>query len=405
MNATPIMSQPSEMDTDADVVSAGVPCVAVVTPCKATYFKPLYEAFAHAQPAPWRTVMVWPESHDSEHPEELLTPVADNLDICRVGSTKIVPSQNPLLNRNWRERRRRFLPSADMWRTLNRLRPRMMIIQEYSLFSLAGLAYARWQGIPVVTLTEVGQRNQEFFNSRVRLWHGLWSRFVDGIVAACPTAHVPVSGLRLPSIAAYHAVDSRLYQPAVSKPSGGPVVFVYVGQIIPRKGLDLWIAAAKELRTRTSQPFKLRIVGGGEDAWLDTLVREAGLEDIVESPGFLSGEALREAIRSADVFVLPSRQDTYAVVVHEAACLALPMIVSKHAGASEGIVRENENGFVIDPEDCAHFVDVMEATLDADTRKRMSEAARRAGEALSSHARGAELWKWMAANFAPSDAR
>ena len=399
MNAVPVMSETVVMDASDDVAAANTPCVAVVTPCKATYFKPLYEAFANAQPSPWRTVMVWPASHDSEHPDELLTPVADNLDICRVGSTKIVPTKNPLLNPNWRERRRRFLPSAEMWRTLNRLRPRMMLIQEYSFFSLAGLAYARWRGIPVVTLTEVGQRNQQFFNRRVRMWHGLWSHFVDGIVAACPTAHTPLSGAALPSISAYHAVDSRLYRPSPVTKSGGPVVFVYVGQLIPRKGLDLWISAAKELRSRTTQPFKLRLVGGGEEDWVTSLVREAGLEDIVERPGFLSGDALRESIRSADVFVLPSRQDTYAVVVHEAACLGLPLIVSKHAGASEGIVRENENGFVIDPEDRNNFVEVMGSLLNRDRRISMSAAARTTGEAMSSHTRGAELWKWMASSF------
>ena len=398
MSASEIMTSSGLLETDHEA-KAVVPAVAVVTPCKATYFKPLYEAFANAQPAPWKTVMVWPDSHDSEHPEDLITPVAENLEIRRVDSKKLMPSTNPLLNPSWRERRRRFLPSRELWKTLEAISPRMILIQEYSPFSLYGLLFARWKGIPVATLTEVGQRNQQFFNVRTRLWHGLWSRFANGIVAACPTAHVPVSGVSLPSIAAYHAVDSRLYTPVDGRAEAGPVTFVYVGQLIPRKGLDLWIKAAAELKKRTSSAFKLRLVGGGDETWVRGLVEAAGLEDHVEWSGFLSGEALREAMRSADVFVLPSRKDTYAVVVHEAACLGLPLIISQHAGAAEGIVRENVNGHVIDPDNIEAFAGAMLSMMDSERRLNMGCAARSVGEAMSAHARGAELWEWMAANF------
>ena len=397
MNALAAMStRDLEQSASQDAVT---PSVAVVTPCKATYFKPLYEAFANAQPKPWRTVMIWPDSHDSEHPDELITPVADNLEIRRVDSRKVVPSQNPLLNRNWRERRRRFFPSAELWSTLREVSPRAVLIQEYSPFALSGLFYARWKRIPVFTLTEVGQRNQQFFNSRTRLWHGLWSRLVDGIVAACPTAHVPVSGITLPSIAAYHAVDSRLYTPASHRQDGAPVTYIYVGQLIPRKGLDLWIKAASELKSRVGATFKLRFVGGGDEGWVRGLVENAGLTEQVEWAGFLSGNALRESIRSADVFVLPSRQDTYAVVVHEAACLGLPLIISKHAGAAEGIVRDGVNGYVIDPENTTSFSGAMQSMMDEHHRQKLGIAARTVGEAMSAHQRGAELWRWMASNF------
>jgi glycosyltransferase involved in cell wall biosynthesis len=397
MKALATMS-PAAMKEEAQAPAAG-PCVAVVTPCKATYFKPLYEAFANAQPKPWRTVMVWPGSHDSEHPEELITPVADNLEIRRVDSQKIIPSQNPLLNPNWRERRRRFLPSREMWQTLSALAPRMVMIQEYSPFALAGLLYAKRHGLPVVTLTEVGQRNQGFFRPHVRLWHALWSSLVNGIVAACPTSHVPVTGRKLPSIAAYHAVDSRVYLPKPASSHGGIPVFVFIGQLIPRKGLDLWMSAAKVLKARGHAAFKMRIIGGGDDAWVRGLVSEAGLDEQVEWSGFLSGEALREAIRSADIFVLPTRQDTYAVVVHEAACLGLPLIISKHAGAAEAVVREDINGFVIDPANAEQFADKMESLLAVEVRERMSRESRATGEAMSAHQRGAALWRWMYATF------
>lgn len=365
-------------------IRAGGPCVAVVTPHKATYFKPLYEAFARAQPHPWRTEIVWPAEHRSEHPGELLTPVASNLAIHRVRGRARGP---------W------HFPPPDLKRLLARLSPRAVLAQEYGPMAVGAIWFAWRRRIPVVVLTEVGRRNAHFFSVRTRLWHAFWSRWIDGIVAACPAAHEPPGGRWLPAMAAYHAVDSRLYRP-LPKYGAGPVVFAYVGQLIPRKGLDLWLEAAKLLSAGGRKDFRLRLIGGGDDAWLRAAVAAAGLESQVEWCGFLSGAALREALGTSDVFVLPSRRDTYAAVAHEAACLGLPLLLSRHAGAAEAMVREGENGFVIDPENATTFAQHMRLMMESALRERMAAAARAMGERMSAHRRGAHLWEWMRQQFA-----
>ena len=379
MNA--LADAPSFRDTSAARMDA--PCVAFVTPHKATYLKPLYEGFAGAQPEPWRTLIVWPGSHRSEHPDEMLTPAAPNLRIERVVSRRIG---------------RRNLAFGGVARLLETAKPSLVFIHEYAAFSLAGLWYAKRHRLPVVVQTEVGSANRWIFGMRTRLWHSFCSRWVDGIVAACPAAHLPPSGRKLPSIAAYHAVDSRLYRP-LPKRQGGPVVFGYLGQLIPRKGLDCWMAAARHLRELGHENFKLRIIGGGDESWIRHQVSSHGLDDKVEWCGFLSGAQLREAVGTSDVFVLPSRADTYAAVVHEAACLALPLLISRHAGAAEAIVRNGENGFIIDPENAEEFAHRMLLMLDEDFRAKMSAAARAAGEEMSAHRRGEALWHWMDCQF------
>jgi len=281
-------------------------CVAFVTPHKATYLKPLYEAFAASQPEPWRTHIFWPEEHLSEHPQELLTPLAKNLDVRRVVSRNIG---------------RKFFGGRELQEALSAADPRMIVIQEYSPFSLGGLRFARKRKIPVVVMTEVGARNRHLFSRRAQLWHSLCSRFVNGIAAACPAAHESISGRKLPSVSIYHAVDSQLYEPLPPTQKNGTVIFAYLGQLIPRKGLDLWMAAARKLRDSGREDFKLRIIGGGDDAWLQSVIAASGMDDKIEYCGFLSGAALREALGTSDVFVLPTRADSYAAVVHEAACL------------------------------------------------------------------------------------
>jgi len=52
---------------------------------------------------------------------------------------------------------------------------------------------------------------------------------------------------------------------------------------------------------------------------------------------------------------LASRADTYGVVIHEAAACGLPLVVSRHCGASSVLVEEGKNGFVVDPDDAATF--------------------------------------------------
>ena len=157
--------------------------------------------------------------------------------------------------------------------------------------------------------------------------------------------------------------------------------------------------AAARLRVQVSAEFRLRLIGGGDPTWLRELLAELDLESHVELTGFLSGSAIREALGTADVFVLPTRQDTYAVVVHEAACLGLPLLVSQHAGAAEALVEEGRNGFVFDPNNLEQFADRMSRLMSAAAREPMRRASRRIGESHSAHERGKMLWEWMHAKF------
>jgi glycosyltransferase involved in cell wall biosynthesis len=366
-----------------------VPTLAILSKARGTFFKPLYEALAEAQPAPWRTLLVWPSDGANEHPSELVTPRADNLEL------RLVASSSRQVNAT-DGKVKTFLPSRETWRVLQSQDVRAVLIHEFSPFTLQGLVFAKWRRIPVVVSTEVGQANAHFFHARTRMWHGFWGRLVNGIAACCPAAHEPISGKRVPTVATYHAVDSRIYKPvAKAKVAGAPVVFAYLGQLIPRKGLDLWLDAARELRGRGRTNFVLRFIGGGDDAWLRRCIADRGLEKHCELTGFLSGAAIRESLGSADVFVLPTRQDTYAAVVHEAACLGLPLLISRHAGAAEALVQEGVNGLTIDPEDSDNFSACMEKMLQPAVRERMAGPSREIGESHSAHERGRALWHWL----------
>jgi glycosyltransferase involved in cell wall biosynthesis len=278
---------------------------------------------------------------------------------------------------------------------------RALLIHEFSPFTVQALLYAKRKHLPVVVSSEVGRGNASFFGRRTRWWHAFWGKFTDGVVACCPAAHEPLSGRKVPTVAAYHAVDSRLYLPAERGAPPGQdevVTFAYLGQMIHRKGLDLWLRAAARLKSGGTSNFRLLFIGGGDRTWVETIVSQLGLGPEVEFTGFLSGAAIRETLGAADVFVLPTRQDTYAAVVHEAACLGLPLLISRHAGAAQALVEPGENGLVVDPEDTGEFAIALKQLMDPGVRAPMRAASRRIGESHSAHLRGAALWAWMKEN-------
>lgn len=374
---------------------------AIVIAAKATYLKPWYEGFAAAQSDPWKTLLVWPAGMADEHPPELTYPKHPHLVLREIASPMARKSAGTSHQALHYGEHVKWAGSPAVDACLREYPVRGVIAHEYSFFTLRALIYARLNRLPVVSFSDVGAGNAAAYPWSTRVWHAFWNLWIDGRMAGCPAARQPVFRRSLPYVESYHAVDDAAFAPTpkIERRRDEPVVFVFSGQLISRKGLDLWFAAAALLRERTSRPFKLRIVGSGDTAWARESARFHGMEPLVEWTGFLNGEEMRSALDSADVFVLPSRHDSYAVVVHEAACLGLPLLVSRHAGAAEALVDEGRTGFQIVPEDTEMFAERMEWMLDAETRRRLGASARELAVRLSARKRGAAVWNWINETF------
>ena len=360
--------------------------VAIVIRARAPYLRDLQEALAN-ELLTGELHLLWPANEDSDFKDDSATPTGKNVTIHAIQSCPVLGPR---------------FPSSDLWSTLNTIQPDIVWIHEFSPFTLGGLLYAKRQAIPVVESTEVGRGNAHFFSFTVRAWHFLWSHLIDGVIANAPAARQSLCGENHAVVDAFHAVDSRRFAPVLSdRDHDAPVTFVVVGKLIPRKGTDLLLEAAAHLRSMTDTPFRLRFIGGDPDGWAASLTAKLGLEDCVEFKGFLEDESLRTAISTADVFVLPTRQDTDAAVVHEAACLGLPLLVSIHAGACEALVQEGVAGHAIDPADTTSFAKRMRTLCDDRTlRQRMGAASRNAGERLSAHRTATAIVDWMRNQFA-----
>ncbi len=376
--------------------------IAIVTRARAPYHKALQEAFAESLGPDSTLRLFYPANSFNPFDETKTLPLGPNITTEWINSARVDGAATAMLARFRTEAIGTQLPSRALWKSLADYRPDLIWAHEFSPYTLASVLFAKRNRIPVVVSSDVGQSNRASFPWMVRLWHKLWGHLADGIIACTPAARRPLSGERIPVIEAYHAADSRKLtpSPAQNGQRDDTTTFVYVGRIIPVKGIDLLLAAAARLKQSGQTNWKMKFIGPDHQNLGATLIEKFQLQDHVHITGFKDGQALATEFASGDAFVIATRQDTYAAVVHEAACLGLPLIVSQHAGAAEALVRENQNGHVIDPEDTATFAARLKLMLRQETRTPMRAESRKTGEHFSAHIRATALRLWMKESFA-----
>jgi glycosyltransferase involved in cell wall biosynthesis len=126
-------------------------------------------------------------------------------------------------------------------------------------------------------------------------------------------------------------------------------VFLFVGQIVPRKGLKVLLEACVLLKQREYSNYTVRVIGEGEQrAELQRFVEQSGLAEQVEWLGKIEYRCLGAYFQSADVFVFPTYEDIWGMVLVEAMAFGQPVICSTGAGAAE-LVVDGQNGFLCSP--------------------------------------------------------
>lgn len=120
--------------------------------------------------------------------------------------------------------------------------------------------------------------------------------------------------------------------------------FLFVGRVLPRKGLDTLVKAYKRYRELAgNELWGLVLVGAGN--YLDTLRPQFSDVSGVYFAGAQFGDSLCKYYGLARVLIVPSEKDPWGLVVNEATASGLPVIVSNGCGAAKTLVREAENGW------------------------------------------------------------
>ncbi len=233
-----------------------------------------------------------------------------------------------------------------------------LVHSHYWISGLAGEVLARAWGVPhVVTFhTLAAAKNalacgEDEPPARVRAEARL-ARTADRVTVPSRAEHEATTAV-FPGLAPARVpcgVDPGRFRPVPPAPRPRDRrVLLYVGRITPVKGLDVLLAAA----ARLPFPWELWVVGGeGEpDApRVRAMARAAGVDGRVRYLGPRPQADLPALYAAADAAVVPSRYESFGLVILEALACGTPVAASRVGVAEEAIVP-GQNGALSPPED------------------------------------------------------
>lgn len=125
-----------------------------------------------------------------------------------------------------------------------------------------------------------------------------------------------------------------------------PKMILFVGQIIHRKGIDILLKAAQKL----PEDIAVVIVGGEPSEEYIALKEQLHLSHIYFL-GFKTKDELGELYQAADIFVMPTREDIWGLVINEAMNFGLPILSTNRCVAALELVENNVNGIIVSVDD------------------------------------------------------
>jgi glycosyltransferase involved in cell wall biosynthesis len=155
-----------------------------------------------------------------------------------------------------------------------------------------------------------------------------------------------------------------------------PVV-LFVGSLIPRKGLSFLVEAAQKV-VKEQEATKFLVVGDGpQKTLLENSISKANLSGNFKFLSKINEEALPTLYNCADVFVLPSIQEGQGIVLLEAEASGVPVVAFVIGGVNEA-VKNGETGLLVERGDAEALADGLLKVLgDSALRERMGIAGRR----------------------------
>lgn len=174
----------------------------------------------------------------------------------------------------------------------------------------------------------------------------------------------------------YDGIDSGRFNPGPKQEArrklnmpGDESVMLFVGNLVPVKGVETLIDACAEL-ARAGRRFRCYLVGQGP--LRDTLRAQAerlGLAERVTFVGPVMHAELPDWFRAADVFILPSRSEGVPCVLLEAAACLTPFVASRVGGIPE--IAHLNTGRLVEPGRPGELADAVTEVLStaaADSR-------------------------------------
>jgi len=170
----------------------------------------------------------------------------------------------------------------------------------------------------------------------------------------------------IPNFSRLPAIDT------VSRHANDPLVIAACGRMVEKKGFHILLKAFKKVIESGAEVF-LRLGGDGEEKnGLQHLCNDLGINNHVEFYGWV--DSVGAFLENADIFVLPSLDEPFGIVVLEAMAKGKPLISTRTQGPSE--ILDDETSYLVETGSVDALANALSiAVTDQDGRLKKAEKA------------------------------
>lgn len=253
----------------------------------------------------------------------------------------------------------------ELFLRLYKLKPNIIITSAYGPNTFFASLFARLLGIPCILWSASTIASEKKYSNIRNLYRKILIKMQSAFIAVGSDSNdylLSIGASIEKCYIAYNAVGDMPQSGKIAsiikkseniKSTYSGTILLYSGQLIRRKGLDLLFSALKLVQE--SHNITMLIIGSGplENA-LRKIANDLKLQNVIFL-GFKQDEDLMSYYFASDVYVLPTREDTWAMVINEAMQCGLPVVCSKYAGCVTDLVHDKITGLIIDPYDKKNF--------------------------------------------------
>lgn len=270
---------------------------------------------------------------------------------------------------------------------LLKFRPQIVFPQAFSLWTVLVVLLKPFCGWKIAIIYDGSSPNTDFRDSSFRTFvRRILAKFADAFVSNSQAGkRYLVEALNVPEAEVFTRTYLVPDAETLLKPLSGnkqnlglkQPIFLYVGRITARKGIKTLLEACAILKKQGYSDYTLLIVGKGDQQdELEAFVKEQDFPDQVNWVGWVDYGSLGAYFQQADIFVFPTFEDVWGMVVPEAMVFGKPILCSNGAASCE-LVVEGENGYIFDPSNAQELSEKMRIFIDnPDLIESMGESSR-----------------------------
>ncbi len=136
------------------------------------------------------------------------------------------------------------------------------------------------------------------------------------------------------------------------------VVILYASKLDPLKHPDDLLRAAALLHHEGLECAVMMVGNGMMESQLHRLAKSLRLSDVI-FPGFINQKDLPRILAACDIFVLPAENEAWGLIVNEAMCAGLPVVVGDEVGCVADLIVEGKTGFIHKPGNVAALAEAL----------------------------------------------